>query len=93
MPQSQRRGKNRQPIEMEFENIKVAEISAFDQRFIAREHDPELGLDHAVLIFVANSHHQRRLPIQRRNDQGIAEQNARDGARKAHENEAGHRRE
>src|SRR5215472_4165338 len=28
VPQSQRRWKNRQPIEMEFENIKVAKISA-----------------------------------------------------------------
>src|SRR5437762_13537426 len=28
VPQRQRCGKNRQPIEMEFENIKVAEISA-----------------------------------------------------------------
>ncbi len=63
MPQSQRRGKNRQPIEMEFENIKVAEISAFEQRFIARKHDPELGLHHAVLIFVTDPHHQCRLPV------------------------------
>src|SRR5438067_8340485 len=35
VPQRQRCGKNRQPIEMEFENIKVPEISAFEQRFIA----------------------------------------------------------
>ena len=91
MPQSQRRGKERQPIEMKFENIKVAEISAFHQGFIAREHDPELGLHHAVLIFVADSDHQRRLPIQRRNDQGIAEHDSRDRARKAHEDEASHR--
>src|SRR5438552_3769856 len=35
VPQRQRRGKNRQPIEMELENIKVPEISAFEQRFIA----------------------------------------------------------
>ena len=91
VPQSQRRGKNRQPIEMEFENVKVAEISAFEQRFIAREHDPELGFHHAVLIFITDSHHQRRLPIQRRNDQGIAERDTRGRARKAHEDQAGHR--
>ena len=35
VPQSQRRGKKRQPIELEFQNVKVAEISAFEQRFIA----------------------------------------------------------
>jgi hypothetical protein len=57
MAQSQRRRKKRQPVEMELENVKVAEISAFDQRFVAREHDSKFGLDHAVLIFVADSYH------------------------------------
>src|SRR5262249_49126848 len=93
MPQSQRCGKQRQPIEMELENIKVTEISAFNQRFVAREHDPELSLHHAVLIFIADSHHQRRLSIQRSNDYGIAEDDTRDRARKAHENEASHHRQ
>jgi len=91
VPQSQGRGKNRQPIEMEFEHIKVAEIAAFEQRFIARKHDPELGFHHAVLIFITDADHQRRLPIQRRNDQGIAEHDTGDWTRKAHEDEAGHR--
>src|SRR5260370_9210332 len=76
---------------MEIESKKVWEISGFNQRLIAREQAPELSLHHAVLIFVADSYHQRRLPIQRRNDQGIAEHHARDRARKAHEDEAGHR--
>src|SRR6266542_5803574 len=35
VPQSQRRGKDRQPIKLKFEDIKVAKISAFKQRFIA----------------------------------------------------------
>jgi len=34
VPQSQCRGENRQPIEMQFENIKVTEIPAFYQRFV-----------------------------------------------------------
>src|SRR5438105_13274338 len=52
VPQSQRRGENRQPSEMEFENIKVPEISAFEQRCMARRHDSKLGLHHASLDFV-----------------------------------------
>jgi len=91
VPQRQGCGKNRQPIEMEFENIKVAEIAAFDQGFIPRVHDPELRFHHAVLIFITDADHQRRLPIQPCNDQGIAEHDTCDRARKAHEDEAGHR--
>src|ERR1044071_9230449 len=77
MAQSQGRRKKGQPIEMEFENVEIAEISAFQQRFVAREHDSELGLDHAVLIFVADSYHKRGFSVQGSNDDGITEHTAR----------------
>ena len=78
---------------MQFQIVKVPEISAFRQRFIARKHDSKLSFDHAVLILVANTHHQRGAAIQRRDYHRPAKHDARDGAREADENQSGHHRE
>src|SRR5947208_17066103 len=47
VPQRQRRAQNRQPIELKLKNIQVAEMSAFEQPFIARTHDSDFRLHHA----------------------------------------------
>src|SRR5438046_9268317 len=48
MPQRQRRGKNRQPLEMELENTKKTELSAIEQPIIARNNHPDNCIDTAV---------------------------------------------
>ena len=45
------------------QRVKIPEIASFNQRFIPHKHDAELGVDDAVLVLIADAHHERRLPI------------------------------
>ena len=62
------RRETRKPIELEFQAVKVAEVTAFHERLIAIEHDSEFGLDHAVLVQIANAQHEGGLAVQGRDD-------------------------
>ena len=53
--QGERGWKHGQPVEVEFERIKVTKVAAFDQRFVAIKHDAKFGLDHAVLTRIADA--------------------------------------
>src|SRR5207247_11091108 len=78
---------------MQFQIVKVPEISAFRQRFIARKHDSKLSFDHAVLILVANTHHQRGATIQGRDYDRPAKHDTRNRSRETDKNQSGHDRE
>src|SRR4030095_530178 len=66
MTQSQCRREDGQSIELQFQIVKVPEIAALEQRFVTRKHDSKLGFDQAVMILVANTHHQSGSAIQGR---------------------------
>jgi len=93
MAQSQCRREDRQSIKMQFQNIKISEVSTFEQWLITRKHDSKLGFDHAVLILVANTHHQRGASIQGRDYDRPAKHDARNRSRETDENQSGHDRE
>src|SRR5215472_5002061 len=75
---------------MQLQIVEESEVATLEEWFIPGKLDPELRFDHAVLIFVADAHHQRRLSIQGRNHHRPAKHNPGDWSRKAHKNEAGH---
>ena len=90
MSQSERGGKHGQPIELEFEIIKIAKISAFDERLVAMQHDAKLGLDQAVVTHIADAHHQGRPAVQGRDDGRFTEQDAGNWSRESNEDETSH---
>lgn len=73
--------------------MKISEVPAFGQLLVARVHDPKFRFDHAVMVVVTDSYHQRRFPIQWADHHRFAEHDARDGSGETDENETGHDRE
>src|SRR6201993_4022034 len=90
MTQSERSGKHGQPVELEFEIVKITEVSPFDERLVAMERDPKLGLDQAVVTNIADAHHEGGPAVQRRDDGGFTEHDAGNWSRESKEDEAGH---
>src|SRR5205085_11527446 len=54
------------------------------------KHDSEFGFDHAALVQITDAQHEGGLAIQRRDDNGFAENDVRGWSRKTDEDEAGH---
>ena len=93
MAQGQRCRENNQPIERELELIKFPEVSVFFDRLVAREHEPELRLDHAVMAQIRDPQHQAGLAVKRPDGKVAAKFDPGRRSGEAHKNEPRDNRE